>query len=48
LSTGKVPVLVLKEGSSGNKGKEAQRSNIIAAKVVGKTVINRFGTQRNG
>ena len=28
------PVLILKEGTSRNRGKEAQRNNIMAAKII--------------
>ena len=40
---GAVPVLVLREGSSRSKGKEAQHSNIMAAKVVAETVKSALG-----
>jgi thermosome len=40
---GAVPVLVLKEGSSRSRGKEAQHSNIMAAKVVAETVKSALG-----
>lgn len=40
---GSVPVLVLKEGSSRSRGKEAQHSNIMAAKVVAETVKSALG-----
>jgi chaperonin GroEL (HSP60 family) len=35
---GQVPVLVLKEGTGRTTGREAQRSNIMAAKNVAETV----------
>jgi len=40
---GAVPVLVLREGSSRSRGKEAQHSNIMAAKVVAETVKSALG-----
>jgi thermosome len=42
-SAGGVPVLILKEGSSRSRGKEAQHSNIMAAKVVAETVKSALG-----
>jgi thermosome len=42
-SAGGVPVLVLKEGSSRSRGKEAQHSNIEAAKIVAETVKSSLG-----
>lgn len=38
------PVLILKEGTSRSRGKEAQRNNIMAAKVIAEAVrsIDRF------
>jgi len=41
--TGGIPVLILKEGSSRSRGKEAQHSNIMAAKVVAETVKSALG-----
>ncbi len=40
---GGVPVLVLKEGSSRSRGREAQRANIAAAKIVAETVKSSLG-----
>ena len=40
---GGVPVLVLKEGSSRNRGKEALHTNIMAAKVVAESVKSSLG-----
>jgi thermosome len=40
---GAVPVLVLREGSSRSRGKEAQHSNMMAAKVVAETVKSALG-----
>jgi thermosome len=37
------PVLVLKEGTSRNRGKEAQRNNIMAARVIGEVVRSTLG-----
>jgi thermosome len=42
-SGGGVPVLVLKEGSSRSKGREAQHTNIEAAKIVAETVKSSLG-----
>jgi thermosome len=42
-SAGGVPVLVLKEGSSRSRGKEAQHTNIMAAKIVAETVKSSLG-----
>ena len=40
---GGVPVLVLKEGSNRSRGKEAQHTNIMAAKVVAESVKSSLG-----
>ena len=40
---GGVPVLVLKEGSSRSRGKEAQHSNMMAAKIVAETIKSALG-----
>ena len=40
---GGVPVLVLKEGSNRSRGKEAQHTNIMAAKIVAETVKSALG-----
>jgi thermosome len=40
---GGVPVLVLKEGSNRSRGKEAQHTNIMAAKIVAETVRSSLG-----
>jgi len=37
------PVLILKEGSTRRRGKDAQRANIMAAKVVAETVKSALG-----
>ena len=37
------PVLVLKEGTSRSRGKEAQRNNIMAARVVGEVLKTTLG-----
>jgi thermosome len=42
-SAGGVPVLVLKEGSNRSRGKEAQNSNIEAAKIVAEVVKSSLG-----
>ena len=38
-----VPVLVLKQGSNRSRGRDAQRSNIMAAKIVAETVKSALG-----
>jgi len=38
-----VPVLILKEGSSRSRGKEAQHTNIMAAKIIAETVKSSLG-----
>jgi thermosome len=40
---GGIPVLVLKEGANRSRGKEAQHTNIMAAKVVAETVKSALG-----
>ena len=40
---GGVPVLIMKEGSSRSRGKEAQHTNIMAAKIVAETVKSALG-----
>jgi len=42
-SAGGVPVLVLKEGSNRSRGKEAQHTNIMAAKIVAETAKSCLG-----
>jgi archaeal chaperonin len=37
------PVLVLKEGTTRNRGKEAQRNNIMAARIVGEVLRTTLG-----
>jgi thermosome len=37
------PVLILKEGTSRSKGKEAQRNNIMAARVIGEVLKTTLG-----
>ncbi|UCF44671.1 MAG: TCP-1/cpn60 chaperonin family protein [Candidatus Bathyarchaeota archaeon] len=37
------PVLILKEGTSRNRGKEAQRNNIMAARVIGEVLKTTLG-----
>src|SRR5215510_12015971 len=38
-----VPVLILKEGTGRSTGKDAQRNNITAAKIVAETVRSTLG-----
>jgi thermosome len=40
---GGVPILVMKEGTSRSRGKEAQHTNITAAKIVGESVRSALG-----
>ena len=42
-SAGGVPVLVLKEGSNRSRGREAQHTNIEAARIVAETVKSSLG-----
>jgi len=42
-SAGGVPVLILKEGSSRSRGREAQHTNIMAARIVAETVKSALG-----
>ena len=41
--SGSVPVLVLKEGTGRSTGREAQKNNIMAAKIVAETVKSTLG-----
>ena len=41
--TGGVPVLILKEGASRSRGKEAQHANIMAARIVAEAVKSSLG-----
>jgi len=45
LSEGTVPVLILKEGSTRSRGRDAQRNNILAAKVVTETIRTTLGPE---
>jgi len=40
---GGVPVLILREGSSRSRGREAQHSNIMAARIIAETVKSALG-----
>jgi thermosome len=40
---GNLPVVLLKEGSSENKGREAQKNNIMAAKIIAEIVRSSLG-----
>ncbi|MGH9909374.1 MAG: thermosome subunit beta, partial [Nitrososphaerales archaeon] len=42
-SGGGVPVIILREGSSQTKGREAQRNNIVAAKLIAEIVKTSLG-----
>jgi hypothetical protein len=46
--SGTVPVLVLKEGTSRTTGREAQRNNIMAAKIIAETVKTTLGPKGHG
>jgi len=37
------PILILKEGTSRSRGKDAQRSNIAAAKIIAELVKSTLG-----
>jgi len=45
MSEGTVPVLILKEGASRTRGRDAQRNNILAAKVVTETIRTTLGPE---
>ncbi len=40
---GTLPVILLKEGSTESKGREAQRNNIAAAKIIAEIVRSSLG-----
>src|SRR5512136_1838277 len=42
-ASGNIPILILKEGTGRSTGKDAQRNNIMAAKVVAETVASSLG-----
>jgi len=37
------PILILKEGTSRSRGKEAQRNNIMAAKIIAEAIRSTLG-----
>src|SRR5215831_15813157 len=43
MSSSGQPVIILKEGSSESKGREAQRNNIMAAKLISEVVRTSLG-----
>ena len=45
MSEGNIPVLILKEGASRSRGRDAQRNNILAAKVVTETIRTTLGPE---
>ena len=45
MSEGNIPVLILKEGSTRTRGRDAQRNNILAAKVVTETIRTTLGPE---
>ena len=42
-SAGGVPVLILKEGATQTKGRDAQKNNITAAKLIAEVVASSLG-----
>ncbi len=45
MSEATVPILILKEGASRTRGRDAQRNNILAAKIVTETIRTTLGPQ---
>jgi thermosome len=45
MSEGTVPVLILKEGASRTRGRDAQRNNILAAKVITESIRTTLGPE---
>ena len=45
MSEGNIPVLILKEGSQRTRGRDAQRNNILAAKVITETIRTTLGPE---
>jgi chaperonin GroEL (HSP60 family) len=45
MSEATVPVLILKEGATRTRGRDAQRNNILAAKVITETIRTTLGPQ---
>ena len=45
MSTQGIPVMILREGSQRTTGKDAQRNNILAAKVITETIKTTLGPQ---
>ena len=45
MSEGNIPILILKEGSTRTRGRDAQRNNILAAKVVTETIRTTLGPE---
>ena len=45
MSEGSVPILILKEGATRTRGRDAQRNNILAAKVITETIRTTLGPQ---
>ncbi|HXZ90942.1 MAG TPA: thermosome subunit beta [Candidatus Dormibacteraeota bacterium] len=45
MSEGTVPIVILKEGSTRTRGRDAQRNNILAAKVVTETIRTTLGPE---
>jgi thermosome len=43
MSEGSIPVLILKEGATRTRGRDAQRNNILAAKVITETIRTTLG-----
>ena len=47
-SAGGMPVLILKEGATQTKGRDAQKNNIAAAKLIAEVVKSFFRSTRYG
>jgi len=45
MSEASVPILILREGASRTRGRDAQRNNILAAKVITETIRTTLGPQ---
>ncbi len=45
---GNIPILVLKEGTGRNSGREALKNNIMAAKIVAESVKSHARSMRHG
>ena len=43
-----MPVLILKEGASQTKGRDAQKNNIAAARLIAEELSLKFSSTRHG